>query len=198
MFVIIFSSFYVLNENVVCSLTIKTISVCNIRKEIYSYLKKNKICGFPLITNYIDKKDLLIYQDKFNDMYANLQNNLDKKMHIKKYNKVINITLSKPMYKEECGDLQLIKLFMNKIVINVSSLLSENINHNLGKLSHYKHCNLYKLQDDYKNIRLVDKYINNFITARSDLSFTYRLYKVNEEKYHKLSNVDFVNLMNIY
>lgn len=197
MFVIIFSNFYVSNQIMIVSLTIKTVSVSNIRKEIYSHLKTNKICGFPLITNYIDKYDLSDYNNNFNNIYINLKDNLDKSMFISNINNVININSTKCMSKEEYKDIQLVKLFMNNIVINVSSLLSKNINKILNKTSHFEYSNLYKLEDDYKKIRLADKYINNFITSRSDISFTYRLYRKDEERKQNLSNSDFINLMNI-
>jgi hypothetical protein len=190
MFVIILSSFNLSNDSSLeCSANIKLLNVCNIRKEIYSYLKKNKDCGFPLITNYLSKEDykagknvLQRMYHKFTDLEKNYSANNLGSLSVYNASKSIHISLKKNISKDLSNDKDLIRMEMNDLVLRISNILLENMNNT-------------QLSESFKKIRLADKYINNFITHRSDYNFIYRLYKEKETRSPHLSNEDLNNLL---
>lgn len=188
MFVIIFSSFNLTKEFILeCSATIKIVDVCSIRKEIYTYLKKNPNCGFPLITNYLSKEDYknnknmlrhLYY--KFTGLEQNYANNNWGFLTVYNHSRTIDLVLRKS-FSANTTDKDFFKFEMNNLVIRICNVLLENIS--------------IVPEESFKKIRLVDKYINNFITHRSDCRFIYRLYENKEIRYPALSNEDLNELL---
>jgi hypothetical protein len=197
MFVIILSSFNISkdkeesNESTLeCSATIKLVNVCSLRKEIYSYLKKNPNCGFPLITNYVSKEEYKTNKNVIQTMYYKFEKlekdySTDNLGSVSLYNvsKDINIVLNKKITVDEDSsiDQTSIRMYMNDLVIRISNILLENLS--------------IPSKESFKKIRLADKYINNFITRRSDCYFIYRLYQEDEKRSPALSNEDLNNLL---
>jgi hypothetical protein len=191
MFVIILSSFNISNDKeestLECSATIKLVNVCSLRKEIYSYLKKKSNCGFPLITNYVSKEEYKINKNVVQHLYYKFEK-LEKDYSdsnlgsVSLYNasKDINIVLNKKINVVE-NDQTSIRMYMNDLVIRISNILLENLS--------------IPSKESFKKIRLADKYINNFITHRSDCYFIYRLYQEDEKRSPALSNEDLNNLL---
>lgn len=207
MFVIIFSSFNLIKDKesgelgesmLECSATIKLVSVCSLRKEIYSYLKKNSNCGFPLITNYVSKEDYKMNKSivhnlyyKFTDLEKDYSTNSLGSVSVYNMSKDINVVLNKKITmnvndvngvdSENNSDKTYIRMHMNDLVIRISNILLENIS--------------IPSKESFKKIRLADKFINNFITHRGDCYFIYRLYKEDEKRAPSLTNEDLNNLL---